>query len=392
MEADEASARRDEPMRRVPTIAYADVRHDELLIHAQQGAGVNVAIAPKRNRDLLFWSLHVLGWSGYAISHYLGALLYSKPTDYIKVIFVAALAGVVVSAPLRYISRALWKLRPALLIPGAIAAAYVTALIWRVLVNRAYAVYMPEEFYVMHFTDYFGGAISGLYLMSCWVGLYFAARYYESTQQQREASLRASALAQQAQLKMLRYQLNPHFLFNTLNAISTLILDNRNPVANSAITGLSEFLRYTLDQDPMKKVTVAQEIEALNLYLDIEKMRFGARLIIEFAIDESAQDALMPSLLLQPLIENAIKYAVAPREEGGRIAIAGRVYGGMLHLSIADDGPGMIDSKRLTNGLGVGLRNTRERLEVLYGSRANVEVTNSHPGLRVALFFPAERA
>jgi LytS/YehU family sensor histidine kinase len=163
-------------------------------------------------------------------------------------------------------------------------------------------------------------------------------------------------------------------------------------VANSAVTGLSEFLRYTLDQDPMKKVTVAQEIEALNLYLDIEKMRFGQRLSIEFAIDASALDALMPSLLLQPLIENAIKYAVAPREEGGRVAIAGRVYGGMLHLSVTDDGAGMIDSTRLTNGLGVGLRNTRERLSVLYGSRSSVEVTNSQPGLQVALFFPAERA
>ena len=113
---------------------------------------------------------------------------------------------------------------------------------------------------------------------------------------------------------MLRYQLNPHFLFNTLNAISTLILDNRNTTANSAVTGLSEFLRYTLDQDPMKKVTIAQEVDALNLYLDIEKMRFGDRLVVEFAIDDAATSMLMPSLVLQPLIENAIKYAVSPRE------------------------------------------------------------------------------
>ena len=364
-----------------------DVTHDQL----PSGVRVNVTVAPKRNRDLMFWSLHVLGWSGYAISHYLGALLYSKPADYIKVIFVAALAGIVVSAPLRYVCRRLWKLRPALLITGAIAATYVTALTWRVLVNRAYSVFMPEEFYVGNFTDYFGGAISGTYLMACWVGLYFSARYYESTQQQREASLRASALAQQAQLKMLRYQLNPHFLFNTLNAISTLILDNRNAVANSAVTALSEFLRYTLDQDPMKKVTVAQEIQALNLYLGIEKMRFGKRLTIDFAVDDSALDALMPSLLLQPLIENAIKYAVAPREEGGRVAVAGRVYGGMLHLSVTDDGPGMIDSTRLKNGLGVGIRNTRERLDVLYGDKGSVDVANSNPGLCVALLFPAER-
>jgi hypothetical protein len=353
---------------------------------------VNITVTPRRNRNLIFWSLHTLGWSGYAISHYLGALLYSKPADYTKVILFAAITGLIVSSPLRYVCRWLWSRRPAVLIGGAVMAAYVTAVAWRVLVNRAYSLFMPEEFWVGNITDYFGGAISGTYLMACWVGLYFSARYYESTQQQREASLHASALAQQAQLKMLRYQLNPHFLFNTLNAISTLILDNRNGVANSAVTGLSEFLRYTLDQDPMKKVTVAQELDAINLYLNIEKMRFGPRLTIEFAIDASATDALMPSLLLQPLIENAVKYAVAPREEGGRIAIAGRVYGGMLHLSVTDDGPGMIDASRLRNGLGVGIRNTRERLEVLYGDKSQVEVLNADPGLRVSLLFPAERA
>ena len=97
--------------------------------------------------------------------------------------------------------------------------------------------------------------------------------------------LKAVALAQEAQLKMLRYQLNPHFLFNTLNAISTLILDNQNRTANHAVTRLSEFLRYTLDQDPMKKVTLRQEIEALDLYLGTERLRFGERLRLEYAIE-----------------------------------------------------------------------------------------------------------
>jgi sensor histidine kinase YesM len=163
-------------------------------------------------------------------------------------------------------------------------------------------------------------------------------------------------------------------------------------VANSAVTGLSEFLRYTLDQDPMKKVTVAQEMEALDLYLKIETMRFGSRLRIEFSFDHEALDVLMPSLLLQPLIENAVKYAVTPREEGGRIRIGGHLTGGMLQLEVSDDGPGMVDTSRLTNGRGVGIRNTRERLQVLYAERGTVSVTNTDPGLRVALTFPAEHA
>jgi two-component system, LytTR family, sensor kinase len=249
---------------------------------------------------------------------------------------------------------------------------------------------LPEAFWASGLMDYFNGAVSASYLMACWVGAYFGFRYYESMQRQREAALRASALAQEAQLKMLRYQLNPHFLFNTLNAISTLILDKRNATANSAVTGLSEFLRYTLDQDPMKRVTVAQEIEALNLYLNIEKLRFGERLNLIYRIDPIAMAALIPSLALQPLIENAIKYAVAPREHGGTIIIEGVVAGDQLQLAVSDDGPGLIDPQRLEHGRGVGIRNTRERLQVLYGERGRAELLDAQPGLRVQLTLPIE--
>src|SRR5256886_15443397 len=154
-------------------------------------------------------------------------------------------------------------------------------------------------------------------LLLCWSALYFGIKYYESQRKQEQAMLKAVALAQEAQLKMLRYQLNPHFLFNTLNAISTLILDNQNRKANHAVTRLSEFLRYTLDQDPMKKVTLRQEIEALDLYLGTERLRFGERLRLGDPIEESALRALVPSLRLQSLLEKSLKYAVSAREQGG---------------------------------------------------------------------------
>jgi two-component system, LytTR family, sensor kinase len=346
----------------------------------------------KKNRDLMFWSLHAIGWSGYGITQYLGSLMHDKDPSYTKVIAIATLSGFVLSVPLRYICRWLWSRPPAVMIAVGLASAYSIALVWRVIINRSYERLVEDHWPMTHWWEYLSGAMSSTYLLVCWIGLYFGFKYYESMQTQREAVLRASALAQEAQLKMLRYQLNPHFLFNTLNAISTLILDNRNTTANSAVTGLSEFLRYTLDQDPMKRVTVAQEVDALNLYLNIEKMRFGPRLTIEYAISDAASSVLMPSLLLQPLIENAIKYAVSPREQGGRIRIGGHVTGGMLQLEVSDDGPGMVDATRLANGRGVGIRNTRERLTVLYGDRGVVSVNNTEPGLRVALTFPAERA
>jgi two-component system LytT family sensor kinase len=345
-------------------------------------------ISLKKNRELLFWSLHTLGWSSFALVQYVGGLFYGKSQF---IIFVAATAGFVLSAPLRWACRALWRRGPAAVVIGGVTLSYITALAWRFVINLFYETFI-EHGWVTNLFEYFGGTLSSWYLLVGWMGLYFGFKYYESMQLQREAALRAAALAQEAQLKMLRYQLNPHFLFNTLNAISTLILDNRNRVANSAVTGLSEFLRYTLDQDPMKKVTVAQEVEALNLYLDIEKMRFGSRLQIEVAIDDTALNMLVPSLVLQPLMENAIKYAVSPREEGGHIRVGGHVTGGTLQLEVSDNGPGLIDTTRLTNGRGVGIRNTRERLSVLYGEHGVVKIENTYPGLRVALSLPAERA
>jgi two-component system LytT family sensor kinase len=158
--------------------------------------------------------------------------------------------------------------------------------------------------------------------MLVWSALYFGIKYYLLSQEEKQRYLKAVSMAHEAQLKMLRYQLNPHFLFNTLNAISTLILDKDTQLANSMVMKLSRFLRYSLDNDPMQQVTVAEEIESLQLYLDIEKVRFGERLTLHFSVTPDAQDALMPSLLLQPLVENSIKYAVSQSISGGSIAVS----------------------------------------------------------------------
>jgi signal transduction histidine kinase len=347
----------------------------------------------RKNRDLLFWGLHTLGWSAYLITQYLGALLYEKPAGYMAVIAVAALAGFALSAPLRYLFRRLWSQRLVVIVPAVLAAAWVTALVWRALINYSYARLVEDWMSTEPWYGIFSGTLSSTYLLVCWSGLYFFIRYYETLQGEREAALAASALAQEAQVKMLRYQLNPHFMFNTLNAISTLILDGQGKVANQAVGRLSEFLRYTLDQDPMKKVTLRHEVDALNLYLGIEKLRFGDRLRLEFDIDEDVQPALVPSLILQPLIENALKYAVAAREEGGRLRIEGsRTDEGKLRLVVQDDGPGLPVGVELGSGRGVGFRNTRERLAALYGDRQRLAVRFARPGLRLEITLPFETA
>jgi two-component system LytT family sensor kinase len=351
----------------------------------------------RNNRNALFWTLQTGGWLAYVLTQYLGSWFYQmteKMVNYGYIIALAAVSGFLFSLELRFIYRRLWSRPLWVTIVGALACSYVFALLWRVIINGALLHYGDPkwDWVPTSIFEIFGGAIQSTYLLVCWSAIYFGVKYYESLQQEREATLRASALAQEAQLKMLRYQLNPHFLFNTLNAISTLILDNHNHIANQAVMRLSEFLRYTLDQDPMKKVTLRQEIEAMNLYLTTEKLRFNERLRLEFAIEERALEALVPSLLLQPLIENAVKYAVSPSERGGSIRVEGRARGTMLELVVADDGPGLNTGAAPGTGRGVGLRNIRERLIVLYQDRHRFATIDNKPGLRVELGLPLEMA
>jgi len=351
-----------------------------------------------KNRSALFWTLHVGGWLAYAVSQYLGTLLYDVKTEhlqiYLAVIVIAAVSGFLLSLELRYIYRRLWTRSPQVIIGGALLCCYLFALIWRVIINSAMLTYTADsmEWVMSSGLEFFANAMASTYLLLCWTAIYFGIKYYGSLQDQREATLRAATLAQEAQLKMLRYQLNPHFLFNTLNAISTLILDSENRTANQAVMRLSEFLRYTLDQDPMKKVTLRQEIEAMNLYLTTEKLRFGDRLRLEFAVEDRALEALVPSLLLQPLIENAVKFAVSPSEKGGTVRVEGRARGAMLELAVTDDGPGLNTGAAPGAGRGVGLRNTRERLAVLYDDRHRFATLDNKPGLRIELGLPLEMA
>jgi len=344
----------------------------------------------RTNRNVLFWTLHTAGWSVYGLTQYFGASLYEMPENYGSMLVLATVAGFLLSIPMRYVYRRLWGRSPQAIALGILVTSYVIALPLRAVINIALTWVVEPEFQFVSPFQLFGGATRSTITLLCWSTLYFGIKYYEGLQQQREAALKAAALAQEAQLKMLRYQLNPHFLFNTLNAISTLILDNQNRTANHAVARLSEFLRYTLDQDPMKKVTLRQELEALELYLGTERLRFGERLRLEYAIEDDSLGALVPSLLLQPLLENSLKYAISTREEGGSIRIESRRRGVMLEISVIDDGPGLRDQSNTNERRGVGLKNIRERLAVLYGPNHRFAIMNSLPGLRVDMAMPFE--
>jgi len=344
-----------------------------------------------RNRGRLFWVLNVAGWTGYTLAAWLGALAHEKPEAYFDVIVVGAISGFLATLPLRYLYRAFWSRSVIALGALTLFVSYAVAFAWQWLRNMLYWDWVKEGYRPEHVMDFVSGVMGSFYIMLCWSGLYFGIKYYRRLQDQTEQTLKAVAAAHQAQLKMLRYQLNPHFLFNTLNAISTLILDGANKTANEAVTRLSDFLRYTLDNDPMSRVTLGSELAALDLYLEIEKVRFGDRLIIEKDIEPLAERALVPSLVLQPLIENAIKYAISPSEEGGTLRIAARVQRDMLVLRVSDTGPGFGNGNNGQKSSGVGLKNTRERLQHLYGERQAFTLGPNDPtGLVITINIPFE--
>jgi signal transduction histidine kinase len=217
-------------------------------------------------------------------------------------------------------------------------------------------------------------------VLAGWSALYFGINFYLIVEQQADQMELLENQASHAQLAMLRYQLNPHFLFNTLNSISTLVLLKQTERANVMLSRLSSFLRYTLANEPTAHVTLAQEVETLKLYLEIEKMRFDERLRPHFDIDPRVAKARLPSLLLQPLVENGIKYAVTPQEEGADITVSARLVGERVLISVSDTGPGLIEVKtRPTLSTGVGLANIKERLAQSFGADHRFEA-QSNPG------------
>ncbi|MDO8862742.1 histidine kinase [Haliea sp. E1-2-M8] len=354
-----------------------------------------------QNKRYLFWVFQFAGWSGWGVSYYLGILVGGDPPRHYEwYLLVISLIGIGLTLGLRALYHYTWDMSIARRIVALLLGSYLAGLTWMAIRATIYANVFPDDPGKIGgrdrnaWYDYFDGSVSAFWVMLVWSGLYFGIKYYLLVQEDKQRLLKAMSMAQEAQLKMLRYQLNPHFLFNTLNAISTLILDQQTQLANTMVSRLSRFLRYSLDNDPMAKVTVAEEFEALTLYLDIEKVRFGERLQLHFHLEPEAREALVPSLLLQPLVENSIKYAIANAVGGGSIGVSACVDNNELVLAVADDGPGLdMRVGRNPKGGGVGLNNIRDRLRELYGERQSFRLGATEPhGLTTTVRLPLERA
>jgi hypothetical protein len=208
-----------------------------------------------------------------------------------------------------------------------------------------------------------------------WCSLYFSIQQWrqsvqerEQAAQERERLLRAEFEAREARLCALRYQLNPHFLFNSLNVVSSLVLDDNAAAATRMLAEIGEFLRATLDTQPSAEVRLSEEIELTDRYLAIEKTRLCERLRVHWAIAPDTRNACVPSLLLQPLVENAVRHGIARVIEGGAIDINSTLRDGRLRLSVRNSGARAGRDARGAQSRGIGLSNVAERLKTLYGN------------------------
>jgi LytS/YehU family sensor histidine kinase len=281
-------------------------------------------------------------------------------------------------------------MRPLLTVILSLVAVVMAATAFSIIETWSYATFLKPEAKPVG-VAYLGAILLNFALLAAWSALYYGINYYLLLEEEIDQRGRLESQASSAQLAMLRYQLNPHFLFNTLNSISTLVLLKQTERANAMLARLSSFLRYTLANEPTAQVTLAQEVETLKLYLEIEKMRFEDRLRPHFHIDPATIGARLPSLILQPLIENAIKYAVTPSETGADIWLSATRVGESIRIEVADNGAGGQDAIVATQSTGVGLANTKDRLAQAYGDQSRFHTTtNEHGGFSVVVEVPLD--
>ena len=238
-------------------------------------------------------------------------------------------------------------------------------------------------------------ALGRYFLLLAWAGLYFALGYAEHARaaERREGEHRRAAKA--AELRSLRYQVNPHFLFNTLNSLSALVLTGKVDAAEKMIHTISTFYRRSLAGDPTVDIPLEEEVRSQRLYLEIEGVRFPDRLRIHYEIPEELEHACVPGMILQPLVENSVKYGVAPVGRPVTITLAAREEHGRLVLTIADDGPGAPAANSPDTapnvGCGIGLQNVRDRLAARFGSDATVVSGSTGNGYATIIRIPLIR-
>jgi two-component system LytT family sensor kinase len=342
------------------------------------------------DKNRAFWVLQTIGWSGFFMLRSLSGLANSMGAMFVVHTLLLTATGYSLTLLMASLYRRLITLRAIWTVIVSLGTVILASAAFSFIETWSYATFLRPGARPAG-VEYLGAIILDFSLLAAWSSLYYGINYYLLLEEEIDQRSRLESQASTAQLAMLRYQLNPHFLFNTLNSISTLVLLRQTERANAMLSRLSSFLRYTLVNEPTAKVTLVQEAETLKLYLEIEKMRFEDRLRPHFKIDGDTIGARIPSLLLQPLIENAIKYAVTPAEHGADIWITAQREGRAVRIEVADSGPGPGGTPIDAQSTGVGLANIQDRLVQAYGPAHGFSSrTNEHGGFSVIIEIPLE--
>ncbi len=347
------------------------------------------------------WTLYIVLWSIPALTalsyYHLNLIVTAQP--------VAWLYGIVSTLPWWYVwaiftpviiwlakrfpvSRDSWKtVIPSVYVPAMLGFLAVHALV-NLLIFRVAGLHdvMNWELYEVHFTSRMH--VNALAFWTV-LGFYNAFDYYVKYQQQEQQSFQLELQLAQANLRALKMQLNPHFLFNTLHSVAALVRKNENSTAVKMLGRLGDFLRLALENQGIQQIPLKEELDFLERYLEIEKIRFQERLVVTTEVDPETENLFVPNLILQPLVENAIHHGIAPHSEAGQIIIRAKIKDNQLVLEVQDDGPGIenINSARK----GVGLSNSIERLQQLYGRDQEIALVNADKGgLIVRITMPAQ--
>lgn len=247
----------------------------------------------------------------------------------------------------------------------------------------------PDAFWPRFISRMQGAFGSDLLVYGAVIGVCYAFDYYRKYREREFLASQLEAQLAQAQLDSLRTQLHPHFLFNTLNGIVGLVRDNKNDAAVNMLVGLSDLLRRALEHSTQQEVELNEEISFLQLYLSIQQMRFSDRLEIEIDIDPNTACALVPSMILQPLAENALRHGIGRSVASGVVGISSHLENGFLKLIVFDNGAGLPENWQLKTSGGIGLANTAARLQQLYGENHRMEVRNrTEKGVEVVIVIP----
>lgn len=325
--------------------------------------------------SILSWCLDLMIWHKAEALHYLG------------ISFVSDAAAMLVTGALLIWSQhkinlhsfSMWQL---------VLTALVVTCIYVPMENAFWLIPMKEQQFDPRFL--LSNLDSNMLAFFVWTALYLAYILNQQRHFRLAESARLSQKIQQLELQALRHQLNPHFTFNALNSVCALIEAERFEDAELMSEQLASFLRYSLSSAPDSLVKLADELAAIDAYLALQKTRFGNKLKVDWKIDQNIKQHLIPALLLQPLVENAIKYAVATQQQGATITIAGQQHNGLLCLQVEDDGPGERAVQQSGQSSGVGLTNIQNRLSQHFGTAASLVVQAKQQGFLVCIQLPLQ--